>query len=151
MGKETYQYVTYIASTRERVWDALIKPEFTKQYWGNDNISDWKPGSAWEHRNSGGSGEVRLVGKVVEVDAPRRLVLTWAFPADAANAAAHTRVTFELEQIETMVRLTVTHSDLAPGSEMQKGITEGWPRVLSSLKSFLETGKSLPTWSGKRT
>jgi len=143
--------VTYIASTRERVWDALIKPEFTKEYWGNDNISDWKPGSTWEHRNSDGTGGLRLVGKVVEFDAPRRLVLTWAFPADAANTGAHTRVTFELDQIETMVRLTVTHADLAPGSDMQTGITEGWPRVLSSLKSFLETGKALPTWSGKRT
>ncbi len=50
-----------------------------------------------------------------------------------------------------MVRLTVTHDRLVPGSEMEKGIVEGWPRVLSSLKSFLETGKPLPTWAGKRS
>jgi uncharacterized protein YndB with AHSA1/START domain len=91
------------------------------------------------------------VGRVIEFEAPRRLVLTWAAPADADNRAAHTRVTFELEQIESMVRLTVTHDELERGSEMLRGITEGWPRVLSSLKSFLETGKPLPTWAGKRT
>jgi hypothetical protein len=60
-------------------------------------------------------------------------------------------VTFELAAIDDMVRLTVTHDRLVPGSEMEKGIVEGWPRVLSSLKSFLETGKPLPTWAGKRS
>jgi uncharacterized protein YndB with AHSA1/START domain len=151
MAKETCVFVSYIASTRERVWDALVKPEFNRQYWGNENISDWRPGSRWEHRTIDAAREVRILGTVVESDPPRRLVLTWAFPADADKPAAHTRVTFELEQIETMVRLTVTHADLTPGSDMMRGINEGWPRVLSSLKSFLETGKPLPTWAGKRT
>jgi uncharacterized protein YndB with AHSA1/START domain len=145
-----FVYVTYIAATPQRVWDALLKPEFTSKYWENDNISDWKPGSKWEHRDSR-SGEPRLVGKVVESDPPRRLVITWAFPRDAGNPAAHTRVTFELAPIEDMVRLTVIHDRLVPGSEMEKGIVEGWPRVLASLKSFLETGKPLPTWAGKRS
>ena len=149
MTKTEFVYVTYIAAAPQRVWDALLKPEFTSKYWGNDNVSDWKPGSKWEHRDSG-SGERRLAGKVVESDPPRRLVITWAFPRDVDDPAAHSRVTFDLAPIGDMVRLTVTHDQLAPGSDMEKGIVEGWPRVLSSLKSFLETGKALPTWEGKQ-
>jgi uncharacterized protein YndB with AHSA1/START domain len=114
-----------------------------------ENVSDWKRGSPWEHRAGDGSGTVRLVGEVLEHTPPRRLVITWAFPADRANRLKHTRVAFDVEPIEGMVRLTVTHDELEPGSEMDKGITDGWPRVLSSLKSFLETGKPLVTWAGK--
>lgn len=150
MTKTEFVYVTYISAKQQQVWDALLKPEFTRKYWGQDNVSDWKPGSNWEHRKQDGSNEVLILGKVVEFDAPRRMVWTWAFPADAANTAAHTRVTFELEQIEDMVRLSVTHDQLEPGSDMHRGITFGWPRVLSSLKTFLETGKPLNTWAGKK-
>jgi len=147
MTKVEFVYVTYIAATRERIWDAIVKPEFTRQYWGHENLSDWKPGSTWEHREADGARTVKLVGKVVEFERPRRLVMTWAYPPDAAKPAAHSRVTFQLEQLEDMVRLTVTHDELQPGSDMLRGISEGWPRVLSSLKSFLETGKPLPTWA----
>jgi uncharacterized protein YndB with AHSA1/START domain len=150
MTETEFVYVTYIAAARQRIWDALIQPEFTRKYWGHDNVSDWKPGSAWEHRPSDG-GAAKLVGKVVEFDPPKRLVMTWAAPAEAASPAAHSRVTFELEPIEDMVRLTVRHDRLVPGSEMERGIIAGWPRVLSSLKSFLETGKPLPTWAAKAT
>jgi uncharacterized protein YndB with AHSA1/START domain len=146
MTKTEHVYVMYIAATPKRIFDAIVKPEFTRQYWGHENVSDWKPGSGWEHRD-GESGKVKLVGKVVECDPPRRLVITWANPVDAANASAYSRVTFDLESIDEMVKLTVTHDQLVPGSDMEKGITQGWPRVLSSLKSFLETGKPLPTWA----
>jgi hypothetical protein len=69
--------------------------------------------------------------------------LTWAFPADEAHEEKHTRVTIEIDLIGDVVRLTVTHDHLEPGSEMQRGITEGWPKVLSSLKSLLEVGRPL--------
>jgi uncharacterized protein YndB with AHSA1/START domain len=146
MSKTEFVYVTYIAAARQRIWDALIRAEFTRKYWGHEHVSDWKPGSVWEHRDSEG-GAVKIVGKVIEFDAPRRLVVTWAFPVDAASPAAHTRVTFELEPVDDMVRLTVRHDELIPGSEMERRIEAGWPRVLSSLKSLLETGKPLPTWA----
>jgi uncharacterized protein YndB with AHSA1/START domain len=146
MTDSEFVYVTYIAAPPQRIWDAIVSPAFTHKYWGYDNISDWKPGSKWEHRSSE-TGEIGLVGKVLECDPPKRLVLTWASPKDAANASAHSRVTFELQPIEDMVRLTVTHDQLTPGSGMQRDITAGWPRVLSSLKSFLETGKPLQTWA----
>jgi uncharacterized protein YndB with AHSA1/START domain len=147
MSKSKFVYVTYIRTTPEKLFRALTQPEVTRQYWDNENISDWRLGSPWKHQAS--DGTVRLVGEVVEHTPPRRLVLTWALPADAGNKAKHTRVTFDIEPIDDMVRLTVTHDELEPGSEMERSITGGWPRVLSSLKSFLETGTALKTWAAK--
>ncbi len=146
MARTEFVYVIYISGKPQQVWDALIKPEFTKKYWENIHVSDWKPGSKWEHR-SPDSSELRIVGQVVEFHPPRRLVMTWAFPADAAKLAAHSRVAIDVEPHDDMVRLTVTHSELEAGSDMHRGITSGWPRVLSSMKSLLETGKPLPTWA----
>lgn len=94
-----------------------------------------------------GKGTVRLIGEVVEVIPNKRLVLTWADAMEASDAAQQSRVAIEIEAIGNMVRLTVTHDELKPGSEMAKGISQGWPRVLSSLKSFLETGRPLDTWA----
>jgi len=147
MTKSKFVYVTYISATPEQVWKALLDREFTRQYWDCENVSDWQPGSAWEHRRPDRGGTLRLVGKVVESAPPHRLVLTWALPADAADQAKHSRVTFEIAPIDEMVRLTVTHDDLEAGSEMLQGITYGWPRVLSSLKTLLETGRPLRTWA----
>jgi uncharacterized protein YndB with AHSA1/START domain len=70
--------------------------------------------------------------------------LTWAFPVDEAHEEKHSRVTFEIEPIGDVVRLTVTHDRLEPGSEMLQRITKGWPKVLSSLKSLMEVGRPLP-------
>jgi len=149
MSKTKFVYVTYIRTTPEKVFEALTKGEVTRQYWLYENQSDWKAGSPWQHVDKA-TGHVRLVGEVVESAPPRRLAITWAFPADGANRKKHTRVAFDIERVEDMVRLTVTHDDLEPGSEMERGITEGWPRVLSSLKTFLETGRPLATWAGKK-
>ena len=144
MDKMQFTYVTYISALPEKVWNALIDPELTAQYWQHENVSDWKAGSHWEHRGCDSERTLRLVGKVVEARPPRRLVLTWAFPADAAREEKHTRVAFDVEPVAGVTRLTVTHDRLDPGSEMLEGITEGWPRVLSSLKSLLEVGRALP-------
>ncbi len=149
MSKSKFVYVTYIRAKPENVFEALTKSEMTRQYWGHENVSDWKRGSAWKHVDKS-TKAVRLVGEVIESDPPRRLVITWVFPSDAGNRKKHTRVAFDIERLENMVRLTVTHDELDPGSEMERSITEGWPRVLSSLKSFLETGKPLSTWAEKK-
>ena len=149
MDKPKFVYVIYIATTPEKLWNALTEPKLALQYWERENVSDWKQGSKWEHRRDDAARTVDLVGKVVESDPPRRLVLTWASPDDAAIAAKVSRVTFDIHATGDMVRLTVTHDELEPESTMLKGITEGWPRVLSSLKSFLETGRPLRTWEGK--
>lgn len=142
--KPKFEYVTYISTSPENLWNALIDPMVTEKYWQHENVSDWKAGSRWEHRRCDKKGTVVLVGKVVESSPPRRLVLTWASPADEAREEKHSRVTLEIEPIGDVVRLTVTHDQLELGSEMLHAITEGWPKVFSSLKSLLEVGRPLP-------
>ncbi len=144
MDKPRFVYVTYIAAPPEKVWAALVQPGTTAKYWQHVNLSDWKPGSRWEHRETDERGALRLVGRVVEFSPPRRLVLTWAEPQDEAREERHSRVTIEIEPVGDLVRLTVTHDRFPPGSDMFEGIQAGWPKVLSSLKSMLETGRPLP-------
>ncbi len=139
MDKPKLVYTTYIRSTPEKIWDAISKPEFTRQYWGgNANVSDWKQGAKWLHVSK--ENETWVTGEVVECIPAKLLVLTWADPDDLKDVS---RVTFEIEPMEDMVCLTVTHDDFRAGSEMAGKVSQGWPRVLSSLKSFLETGAGL--------
>ena len=139
MEKPRLVYTTFIRSTPKKTWDAITNPKFTRQYWaGLANVSDWKKGSKWEHLNP--DNEVWVTGEVVECVPPKRLVLTWADPDDLKDKS---RVTFEIEKAGSSVCLTVTHDKLKAGSKMLRGVSWGWPRVLSSMKSFLETGKGL--------
>ena len=149
MSKAKFVYVIYIRTTPEKIWQAITEGPITRQYWYYENVTDWKPGSKWEHTKADESREVRLAGKVVEVNPPKKLVITWANPEDFGKPEKHSRVTFVLEPVEKMVRLTVTHDELEAGSEMERGIMIGWPLVLSSMKSFLETGTPLNIWAAK--
>ena len=143
-----FVYVTYIAAAPEAIFEAITRPEIARQYWGHENVSDWMPGSKWEHvRSSDPARPVRIAGNIVECDPPRRMVFSWAAFSDYDDAARHSRVAFDLEPYAGMVKLTVTHDELAEGSEMARNISNGWPRVLSSLKSFLETGKALDVFA----
>jgi len=145
MSKPKFVYVTYIDTTPDKVWTAITDGEVTKEYWGrHTNASDWKVGSAWKHQDYDDPSKVDIVGKVVEVQPPHRLVVTWSSPEGAGDPARVSRVTYDIAPYQRMVRLTVTHEDLEPESDMLRGITFGWPVVLSSLKSYLETGKCLP-------
>jgi len=144
MKKPQQVYTTFIRSTPKKTWDAISKPEFCRQYWaGIANVSDWKKGSKWEH--IAGNGEVWITGKVVESVKSKKLVLTWADPDDLKDVS---RVTFEIEKIKDMVCLKVTHDKFKDGSKMAGKVAGGWPRVLSSLKTFLETGKGLAVFPG---
>ena len=147
MPKSRFVYAIYIAASAETVWQALLDGEFTRQYWGHENVSDWAPGSRWEHRRADGDRQVEILGEVLEASPPNRLVITWVEPSDRAHDDRRSRVTFEIEPVAEMVRLTITHDDLERGSEMEGKIIQGWPRVLSSLKSLLETGQALNTWA----
>ena len=147
MSKSTFVYVTYIRSTPDQVFKALTDKEITRLYWGHNNVSDWKPGSRWEHRRSS-NGNVDILGEVIEAKPPSRLVISWASPE---NPSALSRVTFDIEAASELVKLTVTHDDLEAGSGMDKGIRSGWPLVLSSLKTYLETGKAIDVMAMKRT
>ncbi|WP_129311256.1 SRPBCC family protein [Streptomyces sp. L2] len=139
----SFVYVTYIASGAERVWAALTDADLTAAYWGHRNVSDWRPGSRWEHVRADGSRVADVVGSVAESSPPVRLVTTWAAPGRAEGEDRHARVTFEIRPYEDIVRLTVTHAELS-GEDEYEGAASGWPAVLSNLKTLLETGRTLP-------
>ncbi len=137
----TYVYVTYIRASAEQVWKALTDADLTARYWGHANVSDWQPGSTWEHRRADGSGIVDVVGQVIRTEAPSELVITFDDSPDEVRDPSV--VTFLIEPHQDIVRLTVTHENL-PNREMLGGISRGWPAVLANLKSLLETGEVLP-------
>ncbi|MBE0578918.1 SRPBCC family protein [Devosia sp.] len=141
--KTSFLYVTYIHSTPDKVFEAITRPDLARRYWGHENVSDWQPGSRWEHIRANDQRTVELVGKVIEASPPKRLVMTWTNASQEADPESYSRVTFDIEEYEDMVRLTVAHDELEAGGGMAKGVTKGWPLVLSSLKSFLETGRGL--------
>jgi uncharacterized protein YndB with AHSA1/START domain/DNA-binding transcriptional ArsR family regulator len=139
-GKPSFVYVTYIHSTPETVWEALTDAELTAQYWGHRNVSDWRPGSRWEHRRTDGSDIADVVGEVIEATPPRRLVITFG---GAEVAGKPSVVRFDIEAHQDIVRLTVTHTDI-PDAPNREAAAAGWAAVLSNLKSLLETGHVLP-------
>lgn len=145
--KTSFVYVTYIASTPDKVFEAITRPEMARRYWGHENVSDWQPGSRWQHVRANDERTVELVGTVVEVAPPSRLVISWANASQEADPEAYSRVTFDIVEYEGMVRLTVSHDDLVVGSGMANGVSKGWPVVLSSLKSMLETGRGLDVFA----
>ena len=144
MEKPKFIYVTHINATPEKVWAALTEPEFTRQYWNGQLIeSDWTPGATVKFIKP--DGGVKLKGEVLRVEPPKILVYTWDGDSYAAAGPGEgvTRVTFEITVAFNITRLTVTHEDFRPGSELFPKISQGWPAVLCSLKSLLETGKPL--------
>ena len=141
MTSETFVYVSYIATTPEKVWQALIDGEMMRQYWKHENISDWKIGSPWEMITSDGKRTVKHVGKVLECTPNKRLAMSWSTPEDAADQSTYSKVAMDIDTVGDMVRLTVTHEDLS--AEMRSRIGYGWPLVLCSMKSLLETGRPL--------
>ena len=137
----SFVYVTYIRTTPEKVFEAITRPDVARRYWGHENVSeDWQPGSGWQHVRADEERTVDLVGEVLESDPPRRLVISWANESQKDDPDQYSRVAFDIEAQGDVVKLTVAHEDLQPGSGMLNGISKGWPQVLSSLKSFLETG-----------
>jgi uncharacterized protein YndB with AHSA1/START domain/DNA-binding transcriptional ArsR family regulator len=141
-SRPTYVYVTYIAATPERVWHALTDADLTAAYWGHSNVSDWQPGSTWQHVRTDGSGTADVVGTVLEALPPERLVLTFPGAPDRPDDVP-SRVTFTIERHQDVVRLTVRHDDI-PTDADREAAAAGWPAVLANLKSLLETGRVLP-------
>ncbi|MEO6653077.1 MAG: SRPBCC domain-containing protein [Ilumatobacteraceae bacterium] len=137
----TYVYVTYIRASSEQVWRALTDAHLTARYWGHANVSDWQPGSRWEHQRTDESGIVDVDGTVIESEEPNRLVITFGAPGEPADEQS--LVTFLVEPHDDIIRLTVTHERLAD-ENARREIAHGWPAVLANLKSLLETGEVLP-------
>jgi uncharacterized protein YndB with AHSA1/START domain/DNA-binding transcriptional ArsR family regulator len=158
MSSTEFVYTSYIATTPEKLWQALTDPAFTSRYWGVSLESDWTAGSALSWHMFG----VTVASPeqvILEADPYRRLSYTWHdFTPEFAKAVGFTeefqatiaaeprsKVTFELEPAGALVKLTVVHDGFAPGSTVLGSISEGWPAILSNLKTLLETGDTMPT------
>lgn len=137
-------YVTYIAATPEKVWQALTSPEFTKVYFFGQSIEvEPKTGGSFVMRMMDGS--VNVEGKVVEWSPPRRFACTWNVAMSPEfRALPECLVTYDIEQAGEAVKLTMTeaHSWDIPEALLSGG-RSGWPAILSGLKSLLETGTPL--------
>ncbi len=136
----TFVYVTFIRTTPERLWSALTSPELMKKYWfGMHQEAEWKVGAPWKLVFS--DGRIADAGEVVEVDPPKRLVIKWRNEwKPEMKAEGYARCTMELEPSEGVVKLTITHAMDRPDSKFIAAVSGGWPRILSNLKSLLETG-----------
>ena len=142
MSQPEFVYVTYIETTPDKLWHALTDGDFTERYWFGVRLrSDWKVGSSFEMVH--GDGTVSDAGKIVEVDPPRRLAYTFVNLSDTYRNDRPALATFELEPHGKLVKLTLTHEGFTPDSKMLPAISKGWPAILSSLKSLLETGHPL--------
>ncbi len=141
---ERFVYVTYIRTTPAKLWDALTKPEFQRSYWfGMTHESDWKPGSPWKMVFA--DGRIADTGEVIESDRPRRLVLRWRNEfLPELKAEGFSRATFEIERAGELAKLTVVHEMEGDRTKFIEKVSNGWPKILSSLKSLLETGEALP-------
>jgi uncharacterized protein YndB with AHSA1/START domain len=143
MSNSRFVYVTYIRTTPEKLWRALTDPEFTKQYWvGTTQHSTWEKGAAWKIMIP--DGRVADSGEVLEVEPHKRLVLSWRNEfMPGLREEGFSRMTYQLEPAGESVKLTVIHEIDKPQSKLIDAVSNGWPHVLSSLKSLLETGESL--------
>jgi uncharacterized protein YndB with AHSA1/START domain/DNA-binding transcriptional ArsR family regulator len=157
MGDAEFVYTTYINTTPERLWQALTDPAFTRRYWGVTFESDWTVGSTmtWQQDGVTMADPAQVV---LESEPHRRLSYSWhTFTPEFAEAVGmseemrvrvagerRSKVTFDIEPLGQMVKLTVVHDDFDPGSAVVQMVSEGWPHLLSDLKTLLETGETLP-------
>ena len=140
MARSTFVYVTYIRTTPEKLWSALTDAQFMKQYWfGMHCESQWRAGSPWKMVS--GDGSITDAGEIVEADPPRRLAIRWRHQKNAdMRAEGDSMCTMELEPSGTAVKLSITHTIERDPSKFIEAVSGGWPKVISNLKSLLETG-----------
>jgi len=143
MSRPKFVYVTYIRTTPARLWKALTDPEITCQYFCATRMeSDWQPGSPW--RMMIPDGRVADGGEVLEVEPERRMVLSWRNEfRPELKAEGYARLTYEIEQVGELIKLTVVHESDIPDSKLIEAVSNGWPLILASLKSLIETGEAL--------
>ena len=143
-GKSSFVYVIYFRTTPEKLWSALTTPEFMKKYWFGMNFeTDWKAGSPWKLVFP--DGRVADTGEIVEIEKPTRLVLKWRnhFRPEL-HEEGEARCVMEIKPAGEIVQLTIIHEINKPGSKLIEAVSVGWPKILSSLKTLLETGAALP-------
>ncbi len=137
-----FVYVTYIATTPEKLWEALTSPEFTRRYWFETDLeSDWQVGSPIIFRYQ---GKVLHNDRILESDPPRRLSYSFhPLQFEELLGEPASKVVFELEPTGETVKLTVTHDGFPADSKIFPMINNGWPSILSNLKTLLESGQTL--------
>ncbi|SRR5579884_326278 len=139
MKKNQFVYVTYIRTTPEKLWSALTDAEFMKQYWfGCHCESQWTTGSTWKLVSP--DGQTLDSGEIVEAEPPRRLVIRWQNLKPELKAEGASLCTMVIEPSGTAVKLSITHSVEREPSKLMEAVAGGWPKVISNLKSFLESG-----------
>lgn len=143
MAESKFVYVTFIRTTPAKLWEALTQPEFMNQYWKAAwEGANWKKGDSWQLKFP--DGRVADTGEVLEIDKPRRLVLKWRNEfMPELKAEGDARLTMEIEPLGDVTKLTVIHEMDKDKSKTIAAVSGGWPRILSSLKSLLETGTVL--------
>ncbi len=141
MTESEFVYVTYIKTTPDKLWYALTNPEFMKQYWlGVHCESEWKSGSAWKMVSE--TGQITDAGEILESDPPRRLVIKWRHEwREELKEEGYSQCMFEIEPADNSTKLTVTHRIDRKPSKFIEAVSGGWPKILSNLKSLLETGQ----------
>jgi uncharacterized protein YndB with AHSA1/START domain len=139
-SKSSFVYVTYIRTTPEKLWEALTTPEFMKQYWfGMHCDSQWIAGSPWKLVS--GDGKILDAGEIIEADPPRRLVIRWGHQSRPdLKAEGDSRCTMELEPAGAAVKLSIIHTIEREHSKLIDAVSGGWPKIVSNLKSLVETG-----------
>lgn len=142
MSIEKFVYISYIATTPEKLWAALTDAEFMKRYWfGTHCESQWTTGSSWKMVSP--NGQVSDAGEIVEALPPRRLVIRWQHQNNPElKAEGESICTMELEPIGAAVKLTITHAIEREHSKLIEAVSGGWPKIISNLKSLLETGST---------
>ena len=140
MARSTFVYVSYIRTTPQKLWSALTDAEYMKQYWfGVHCQSDWSAGSTW--KMVAGDGTITDAGEIVEAEPPRRLVIRWQNQSKPElKAEGESRCTIELEPIGASVKLSIIHTIERDPSKFIAAVSGGWPKIISNLKSLLETG-----------
>jgi uncharacterized protein YndB with AHSA1/START domain len=141
MARSTFVYVTYIRTTQQKLWSALTTDaEFMKQYWfGVHCQSQWQPGSSWKMVYS--DGTISDSGEILEAEPPRRLVIRWQHQnKPELKAEGDSRCTLELEPVGAAVKLSIVHTIEREPSKLIEAVSGGWPKIISNLKSLLETG-----------
>jgi uncharacterized protein YndB with AHSA1/START domain len=141
MSKPEFVYVIYIEAPKAKVWEALTNGEHTKNFWSRYVQSEWRQGSRVEFLRADKS-KLSHDGQVLEIDPPNRLVMTFDVSAEGM-AEPPSRVTYELSEQHGAIKLTVIHEDFPPGSKVLEGISNGWPQILSSMKTYLESGVAM--------
>lgn len=144
-NRSQYVYVSYIRTTPARLWEALTDPRFIRQYWFGTTVEcAWQKGSPWRMVRPDGS--VTDSGEILEIEPPRRLVIRWQNEwKPELKAEGWSRCTIELEPVDGSVKLSIVHEIERPDSPFISAVSGGWPRIVSNLKSLLETGETAIT------